>query len=74
MFEILVIILFIWLFWQALRLVFSVAWGLAKVLAVILCIVALPALVVGLVSAAGAFLLIPMGLIAGAWGILKGCA
>ena len=73
MFEILVTIIFAWLFWQALRLAFAVTWGLAKVLAVILCIVALPALVVGLISAAGAFLLIPVGLIAGAWGLLKAC-
>ena len=73
MFEILVTVLFVWLFWQALRLAFSIAWGLAKVIAVILCILALPALVVGLISAAGTFLLIPVGIVAGACGLLKVC-
>lgn len=73
MFEILVTVLFVWLFWQALRLAFSIAWGLAKVIAVILCILALPALVVGLISAAGTLLLIPVGIVAGAWGLLKAC-
>lgn len=73
MFEILVTVLFVWLFWQALRLAFSIAWGLAKAIAVILCILALPALVVGLLSAAGTFLLIPVGIVAGAWGLLKAC-
>lgn len=74
MFEILVAIIFIWLFYLAMKLAFSIAWGLAKVIAVILCILALPALIVGLVSAAGAFLLIPVGIVAGAWGLLKACA
>jgi len=73
MFEILVAIIFIWLFYLAMKLAFSIAWGLAKVIAVILCILALPALIVGLVSAAGAFLLIPVGIVAGAWGLLKAC-
>lgn len=73
MFEILATVIFIWLFWQALRLAFSIAWGLAKVIAVILCILALPVLVVGLISAAGTFLLIPVGIVAGAWGLLKAC-
>lgn len=73
MFEILVAIIFIWLFCVAVKLAFSVAWGLAKVIAVILCILALPALVVGLISAAGAFLLIPVGIVAGACGLLKVC-
>lgn len=74
MFEMLVAIIFIWLFYLAMKLAFSIAWGLAKVIAVILCILALPALIVGLVSAAGAFLLIPVGIVAGAWGLLKACA
>lgn len=74
MFEILVTIIFIWLFWQALRLAFSVAWGLAKGIAVILCVLALPGLVIGLMSAAGVLLLIPLGILAAAWGLLKACA
>lgn len=71
MFELLVTIIFIWLFWQALRLFFAVTWGLAKVIAVILCVLALPGLVIGLLSAAGVLLLIPLGLLLAAWGLLK---
>ena len=71
MFEILVTIVFIWLFWLALKLAFSVAWGLAKVVAVILCVLALPGLVIGLLSAAGVLLLLPLGAILAAWGLLK---
>lgn len=73
MFEILAAIIFIWLFCVAIKLSFSIVWGLAKVIAVILCILALPALVIGLVSAAGAFLLIPVGIMAAACGLLKAC-
>lgn len=73
MFEILAAIIFIWLFCVAVKLAFSIAWGLAKVIAVILCVLALPALVIGLVSAAGAFLLIPVGIVAAACGLLKAC-
>ena len=36
MLELLVVILFIWLFWQAVKLTFRIAWGAAKVIAVIL--------------------------------------
>lgn len=74
MFEILVTIVFAWLFWLALRLVFSVSWGLAKGIAVILCVLALPGLVIGLMSAAGFLLLIPLGILAAAWGLLKVCS
>lgn len=73
MFEILVTLVFLWLFYLALKLAFSVAWGLAKGIAVLLCLLALPALVVGLLSAAGFILLIPLGVVLAAWGLLKAC-
>lgn len=73
MFEILVLILFCWLFFKAIGLAFKVAWGAAKVIAVLLSVLALPILVVCLVFAGGFVLLLPVVLIAGAFGILKAC-
>ena len=42
MFELFTLILFCWLFIGALRLTFRVTWGLAKVAAIILFVLALP--------------------------------
>ena len=73
MFDLLMFILFCWLFFGAIRLAFKAAWGLAKIIAVILFVVALPALIVCLLFAGGVVLLLPVALIAVAWGILKSC-
>ena len=73
MFEIVVSLLFAWLFISALRLMFKVAWGLTKVIAVILMIAALPLLVGILLIAGGFALLLPVALIAIAVGVLKIC-
>lgn len=73
MFELVVLILFCWIFFGALRLLFKVAWGLAKILALILFILALPSLIGCLLYASGVVLLLPIVLIAGAWGLLKVC-
>lgn len=73
MIELLVLILFCWIFFGAIRLLFKVAWGLTKVLAVILLILAFPSLIACLLYAGGVILLLPVLLIAGAWGLLKAC-
>ena len=73
MFELLVLILFGWIFWGALRLAFHVTWGFAKIAASILFVLALPVLIVCLLFAGGMVLLLPVALIALAWGILKAC-
>ena len=73
MFELLVLILFGWIFWGALRLAFKVTWGFAKIAASILFVLALPVLMVCLLFAGGMVLLLPVALIALAWGILKAC-
>ena len=73
MFELLSLILFCWIFFGAIKLAFKVAWGLAKVVAVILFILALPSLIGCLLYASGVILLLPVVLIAIAWGILKAC-
>ena len=73
MFELLVFVLFVWLFVKAMRLTFHVTWGLAKVIAVILFALAVPALLVCILVIGGAAILIPVALVAAAFGILKAC-
>lgn len=73
MFELLMLILFVWLFVKAISLAFRVSWGIAKVFAVILFVLAVPALIGGLLVAGGIALLLPLALIGIAWGILKTC-
>ena len=73
MFELLVLILFVWLFVKAIGLTFRVTWGLAKIIAVILFALAVPALFVCLLVIGGAAILIPVALVAAAFGILKAC-
>ena len=64
---------FIWLFCKFVKLAFRVTWGLAKLGALILFVLSLPALIGCLVLAGGAMLLVPVGMIALAWCILKAC-
>ncbi|MBO7253165.1 MAG: hypothetical protein J6V25_11145 [Oscillospiraceae bacterium] len=73
MFELLMLILFVWLFVKAVGLAFKVTWGLAKVVAVILFVLALPALLGCFLVAGGIALLIPVLLVGAAVGILKNC-
>ena len=73
MFELIVLALFCWIFFGAIKLTFKVAWGLAKLIAVILFILALPSLIGCLLYASGIILLVPVALIGLAWGILKAC-
>ena len=73
MFELLVLILFCWIFFGAVKLMFKLAWGLAKVLSVVLLILALPSLICCLLYASGIILLLPVVLIGAAWGLLKIC-
>lgn len=71
MFELLVVIAFLWLIMKGFGLAFRVAWSLAKVVAVILFVLAIPALLGGLLLAGGVLLLIPIALVGIGWGILK---
>ena len=73
MFELLVLILFVWLFVKAIGMTFRVTWGLAKIIAVILFALAVPALFVCILVIGGAAILIPVALVAAAFGILKAC-
>lgn len=73
MFELLVFILFAWLFVKSIGLTFRVTWGLAKITAVILFALAVPALFVCILVIGGVAILIPVALAAAAFGILKTC-
>ena len=74
MLEFILFILFCWLFFKACGLAFRVAWGVAKFAATLLLVIACPLLVISLIFAGGFVLLIPVALIAGAFGLLKACA
>ena len=73
MLELLTIVIFCWLSFKLLGLFFHMAWGVAKVIATLLFVIALPMLVLMLLFAGGMLLLIPLGLIGLAFGILKTC-
>lgn len=74
MFSILVLLAFGWLFFKTVGLAFRVAWCAAKLVAAVLFVVALPLMVVGLLIGGILKLLLPLLLIAAAFGILKSCA
>ena len=61
MFTLFVILVFGWLFFKSVGLAFHLTWGLAKIVATLLFVVALP-------------LLVPVALVAAASGILKNYA
>lgn len=71
MFELLVVAAFLWLLIKGLSLAFRVTWGLAKAVAIVLFVLAMPALLGGLLLAGGVLLLIPVALVGIAFGILK---
>ena len=73
MFELFVLFAFVWLFVKAVGLAFRVTWGVAKVVAVILFTLALPALIGCFLITGGIVLLIPVALVGAACGILKSC-
>ena len=73
MFELLVIALFLWFFVGVIRLMFKAAWGLAKVLALILFILSIPTLIGCLLVASGIILLVPVGVVVIAFALLKAC-
>lgn len=74
MLEILLTVFFCWLAFKLLKMAFRVTWGAAKIAASILFGIAVPALVLCLVFAGGLLILIPVALVAIAFGLLKACA
>ena len=73
MLDILLVVLFIWLFFKAVGLAFKVAWGTAKIIASVLFAAAVPLLGLCLVFAGGVLLLIPIAMIGIAFALLKAC-
>lgn len=69
--EIIITVLTIFLFAKAISLTFKITWGIAKIIATILLVLAVPLFVVCFVLVGGFVLLIPVGLILGAIGIIK---
>ena len=73
MFELLTIVVFVWLLAKAIGLAFKLTWGMAKIVASILMVLALPLLIVCLLFVGGAILIIPVAMIGIAAGIMKSC-
>ena len=71
MLDLLVTILFCWLFFKALGLTFRVAWCATKIVATLLFSVAVPILISCLMLAGGLMLLVPLAMVALAFGLLK---
>lgn len=73
MFDLLVLFVFLWLFVGAARLALRVTWGIAKFIAVILFVTALPVLIGCLLLTGGVLILLPFAMVGGALGILRHC-
>lgn len=73
MFELLTVIVFVWLLVKSAGLAFKLTWGVAKIVASILMIVALPVLAVCLIFVGGIALIVPIAIAAIAFGLLKAC-
>ena len=73
MFELLTLILFVWLFVKAIGLTLRMTWGIAKITVSLLIGLALPVLFVSLIFIGGIALLVPIAMIAIAVGIVKAC-
>ena len=71
MLEILLTILSVALFFWLIKLLFKLTWSIAKIIAVILLVNALPTLIGGIMVAGGFVLLIPVALLASAIGTVK---
>lgn len=71
MLDLLMIIVFCWLFFKALGLVFRLAWGVTKILVGLLVTAAAVTLVGGVLFAGGLVLLLPIALVGVALGLLK---
>lgn len=71
MFTLFVLFVFAWLFVKSVGLAFHVTWGLAKLVATLLFVIALPLLVVFAVVGALLPLLLPLALVTAAFCILK---
>lgn len=72
-FDIAIILLCGWLFIKGMGLAFKITWGVVKIIATLLLILAAPALIVCLIFAGGVALLVPVAMVSIAFGLLKSC-
>lgn len=73
MLDLILAVLFCWLFFKAVGLSFRIAWGAAKIVAWLLFAIALPMMAGCMIIAGGFLLLIPLALVAIAFGLLRAC-
>lgn len=73
MFELLITLLTVWIGIKAIGLMFRLTWGITKLVAGVLILLAFPTLLGCLLFAGGILLLIPLAMIAIAAGIVKTC-
>jgi hypothetical protein len=69
--ELILTLLFIWLFFKGLGLMLRLTWGITKFVVSLLFTIALPMLIFCLLFAGGMVILVPLGLVALAFGLLK---
>lgn len=73
MFELILIIFFLWLLFKSVGLALKLTWGIAKLCAGILMILALPVLILCLIFAGGIILFIPIAMVCIAAWIMNTC-
>ena len=71
MFDLLIAVLCVWLFFKGLGLMLRLTWGITKFIASLLFTIALPLLGFCLFFAGGLIILAPLGLLGLAFGLLK---
>ena len=72
MVELLITVLFLWLSYKFIGLALKITWSVAKLIASLLFIVALPSLVICFLFAGGLLLIIPVLMVIGAIALLSG--
>lgn len=73
MFELLTLFIFAWILIKSIGLMLRLTWGIAKIVAVVIMVLALPVLAICLLFVGGIALLVPIAMICLAGGILKTC-
>lgn len=63
MLELIITVLFCWLLFKVFKLMFKIAWGATKVIALLLSVSAVPVLIGGLLLAGGVILLLPVAML-----------
>lgn len=71
MFEIIITVLFCWLIFTVFKLLFKLAWGAAKIFALLLSILAIPIMIGCLLFVGGLLLLLPVVMLIAAMVIIK---